>query len=395
MKTMRMACISLALLCLCVGAEAAKEPEYTLSVKNNTVLQDEADRGIAVQAAGEPRAVIPGESPITGLPWEGEYLPLLVQIGNDVGYARANGYEVKSAGIGNRTPWGIQYADILYEELVYSTGYTRFTALFSDSLAQGEPAMGVGPVRSCRIGPVLLSMQWRCGLIYAGRFAGETWERLLAEIQDTQAGVLLDAHQDYAGMGYPVQGVKRPNYNAYVVQNRSLILDTFTSTPHPFLFQEGGAYGGANPAADTINLDWGYKYQISHFVYDAQEGVYARYCGAGIDPKKWVLFTAFATVEDREDADRAPMDFANVIVQRVSYTWEDGSALKPIPKLVGQGNADIFIDGRYIPGYWVCEAQDAPTVYTDDQGNEIRLNRGKTYVAYFPDEARLTFTGGE
>ena len=59
---------------------------------------------------------------------------------------------------------------------------------------------------------------------------------------------------------------------------------------------------------------------------------------------------------------------------------------------VGKGNADIFIGGRYIPGYWVRESTDSPTVFLDDQGNEIVLTRGKTFIANLPPTARLVYT---
>ena len=61
----------------------------------------------------------------------------------------------------------------------------------------------------------------------------------------------------------------------------------------------------------------------------------------------------------------------------------------------GKGNADIFIGGRYIAGYWVREDTESPTVFYDDQGNELQFTRGKTYIANFPPEALLTFTGVE
>ena len=60
---------------------------------------------------------------------------------------------------------------------------------------------------------------------------------------------------------------------------------------------------------------------------------------------------------------------------------------------VGQGNADIFIGGRYIPGYWVRESIESPTIFLDDKGNEIQLTPGKTFIAHFPPESLLTYSG--
>ena len=84
------------------------------------------------------------------------------------------------------------------------------------------------------------------------------------------------------------------------------------------------------------------------------------------------------------------MSFSNVIIQRVPYEFANGSYDMPQMQsaftdgTVAKGNADIFIGGRYIPGYWVRESVSSPTVYFDDKGNEIQLTRGKTFIADFP-----------
>ncbi|NLD20858.1 MAG: DUF3048 domain-containing protein, partial [Clostridiales bacterium] len=58
------------------------------------------------------------ESPTTGLPTENsEYLPILVQIDNNLGAL---------------PQWGIADADIMYEAPIQGGGWTRMTALFSD-----------------------------------------------------------------------------------------------------------------------------------------------------------------------------------------------------------------------------------------------------------------------
>ena len=77
------------------------------------------------------------------------------------------------------------------------------------------------------------------------------------------------------------------------------------------------------------------------------------------------------------------------------YEYTNNSKIMPVMQSVGKGNADIFIGGRYIPGYWVRESIDGPTVFYDDQGKELQFTRGKTYIANMPPEALCTFTGME
>ena len=68
------------------------------------------------------------------------------------------------------------------------------------------------------------------------------------------------------------------------------------------------------------------------------------------------------------------------------------SSIMPDMQAVGKGNADIFIGGRYIPGYWIREDVESPTVFLDDKGNELVLTRGKTFICHLPPENLLTYS---
>ena len=101
----------------------------------------------------------------------------------------------------------------------------------------------------------------------------------------------------------------------------------------------------------------------------------------------------FAEAEDRSEENQEQMSFSNVIIQRVGYEYTNNSKIMPVMQSVGKGNADIFIGGRYIPGYWVRESIESPTIFLDDKGNEIQLTPGKTFIAHFPPESLLTYSG--
>jgi hypothetical protein len=64
MKILLILCLALTLLCSCLPALADK-PEYSLSQKGSTALQNEPNRSAAAQAAQISRDRIPGESPQT------------------------------------------------------------------------------------------------------------------------------------------------------------------------------------------------------------------------------------------------------------------------------------------------------------------------------------------
>ena len=51
------------------------------------------------------------------------------------------------------------------------------------------------------------------------------------------------------------------------------------------------------------------------------------------------------------------------------------------PEVIGRGNADIFIRGTYIEGYWIRESEEDHTRFYDQDGNSLELAPGVTYIA--------------
>ena len=388
-------------LCLPVGALAAREPGYTLPTKGLTVLQNEADRALTPAVLPARRAQTPGESPVTGLPWQGTYRPMLVQISNNYGKVRLAGGTVKTAGVGVVAPWGLQSADILYETLMANAGSTRFTALFCDSFAMGEPAGGVGPVRSIRASALYLRAEWQATLVHSGGFGGMFGWRdqqtpiLLNQSDANRPGAMVNLLRNpYRAFCYRVQGVKAPaNLNVDLLALQTQIPADFLTQPHAYRFAAQSPYQQGYAPAATVHLDWGVPETIAHFTYDAAQNAYLRYCGPGRKAAKWTLFGCYPSVENRDAGALIPLAFTNVILQRVAISAADD--LTAPTQLVGQGNADIFIGGRYIPGYWVRRAITEPTVFLDDRGEELTLCPGKTYIAQLPVAALCAVEAGE
>ena len=93
--------------------------------------------------------------------------------------------------------------------------------------------------------------------------------------------------------------------------------------------------------------------------------------------------------------------FNNVIVQWVDMDWVQVTA--PVMRTVGdapfftawsdgsfvaQGNADYFMNGVHVSGYWRRESMDSRTVFYGPDGREIELQRGRTMVIMFPATER-------
>lgn len=387
--------VAIVLLCANARAESMLDTgkAYTLNTANMTVLQgsvEQTDRHIVCDTSAlADRQPALGVSPTTGLPIDTavRHLPVMVQISNAAGLAKGvTGRTIKAAGLGKAAPWGAQYADIIYESVLFQAGQTRYAFLFYDELTGKQP-IHTGPVRSGRIGSMLLSRAWGGGYVYAGMADAE--KKYIAQLGTSDRSDVFDLHQDrYHELKARIRGVKAPdNYDVNVSGFEQIALERLAPAIDGFRFTDQCPYGADFCSATRVWLDWGNQAYVSGFLYDAETGCYQRYCG----DKGGALWLSFASTEDREPAHMQPLSFRNVIVQRVEYTYLNDNKLLPRIESVGAGNADIFINGRYIAGYWVCEGVDCPTAFFDDQGQELLLNRGKTYIAQLSPLRLLAF----
>jgi len=350
----------LALLTLASGMSALAE----------TVLVNQPDRKIEVQGRQADGAfmtniTLPGESPTTGRDWEGEYMPMLVQIDND------------GAGIGIRAPWGAAKADIVYETPLHKNGSTRISFLFSDEMPDG-----VGPVRSARVGHVWLWYEWLGGFVYYG---GQEADSANINKEFSKLGYkyyegpplycgTVGANKKWKKYFTAVKGLASPhNMNADLEGMLSLMPEEHEAKWRPFLFTDEAPQGGEE--AHEITVGWKHKDYVCSFTYDEAAQTYAR----------------FVTGEPYVDKDTGEqLTFANVIIQRTEVEFP-GVAI-PIMENVSQGNADIFMGGRYIAGYWVRTSLEDRTVFFDAQGNELELQRGKTYIAMADSDIPVTYS---
>ena len=335
-----------------------------------TVIQDETDRQIAVKGLGQDgnfpvNPEVAGQSATTGLPWTGTYLPMLVQIDNADG------------GLGYRAPWGATDADIIYETPLHKNGETRISFLFSDVI----PA-SAGPVRSARITHVELREEWDAGFVFYGgqQFEGTNIKDWFRETGANKKGVLFNGTD---GEGKPwkafysvVEGLASPhNMNADIKGMQGLLPADYKAPSRPFLFTDDLPELG--DFATTISIQQKKEEYSSSFTYDPNTNVYLRYVNG----------EAYVDKNTQEQ-----LSFSNLIIQRTTLTFYHDIADRPMTVNIGSGNADIFIGGRYIPGYWVRTGMNQRTVFFDQEGNELQLQRGKTFICMADYSIPVSYT---
>jgi hypothetical protein len=297
--------------------------------------------------------------------WKGVYLPMLVIIDNTDG------------GIGSRAPWGASLADVIYETPLHKVGNTLLTFLFSDTIPER-----VGPIRSARVTHAELREEWDAGFAFYGGqdSAGTNINDVFSDTGADKKGILFSG---IVGMNKPwkkyysrVESIPSPhNVSANVLAMQSLIPTDFKAPSRPFLFTDALPKEGI--LAASISITQVKPEYSSSFVYDPGANCYSRY----VNDQPYVDY------ETKEQ-----LTFSNLIIARTSVTYYQGFKDRPMTVNIGSGNAEIFMGGRYIPGYWVRTGMNQRTVFFDQNGNEIQLQRGKIFISLLDYGTQVTYT---
>ena len=343
------------LLALCLSAALCSS---ALAAEAGTLIDADSDRGITPIGADENglyavNPVIEGESPTTGLPWEGVYFPILVMIDNVFGAL---------------PQYGIAQADIMYE-MPIDIRMTRLVALYSSDIPEWA-----GPVRSTRTMHVDLREEWGGTLVHAGGQSEEgtdVYARFKeyglknADMRRINIIGMAPHSSDYGRNNNDKQSPHNHGVKVLKLYN-DLIGTGLDPAPRPYLFTDEKPQAGEE--AGYVYLDLGSGFD-SAFEYDSELNAYKRYYNKGR--------TAYYDLFDR----RTTLSYSNLIIQWTPLTYYNGTTNRPVLDEVGEGNADIFMGGRHILGYWVRTGYQDRTIFFDQDGNEIRLQRGKTWIS--------------
>ena len=399
----------LVLSLLCLASAAAADPKR---------IDGKSKRDITIQEAGlntEPDELIMNdESPTTGRKLStvyapdnfrgaavnGQYTPMMVMISN-----ASNGFNSEKEIARGESPYQIapvngQYADIVYEACQVANGsLTRMSMIFSDTIPDY-----VGFIRSTRYTHVRLRQEWNSLFLTSGYEPSVADEWLRCGVRHAADGNMgNDPGPVYVGgvsAGKPwrkyyvtLDGIKDANNRMYrlaaLLGDKTCVREgKFQYANHSWLFTDEVPEGG--DSGEIVYVTFGGSYTTdSRLEYDEDTNSYIRWVdvpsSAGLPYSSSKLLNPVLYEKDAgdwrvtaEQIQGDPITFNNVIIQSIIMKWEDGGI--PDPKLVGTGNADYFMCGKHYEGVWQRNDLNSRTVYYDRNGQEIRLQRGRTLI---------------
>ena len=300
-------------------------------------------------------------NPLTGEPEEEDYtsthMPVAVTINN-----------IKAA----LPQYGVSQADIIYET-VAEGGITRMLAVFSDP----RQLKAVGSVRSARPYFVKLALSLNCTLFHFG--GSEDALNLITSSKmqaingiTTPVGFYLDEdrrqtysreHCFFTDSSYIQQALTAREYNLDQTPNRAFCFLLPDALPTNI------TYGKANQVQwDFSGYDSGCQLR-----YNPQTLEYEKYQYGGLQI---------------DGANSQPLSFDNcfILFDRIT-THSDGVHMGVDLK---QGDGYYFTKGTYMPITWSKDQDTDPIRYFDQEGAELQVNIGKSYVAIVSNQNKST-----
>jgi hypothetical protein len=263
--------------------------------------------------------------------------------------------------------YGLSQADVVYEMMnsTLNGRITRFMALYKDY----ESVDQIGSIRSVRPTNVIISAEWNAILCHDG---GPFYiDEYLAE----------PSTDNFSGTFSRVDNGKAREYTEYILSGDMDKNFANSDVDREYnSYYEGAHYQFAsesNPedlssyaeAFDATAIDLPFPHNASYLEYneDDQLYYYSEYGEAHVDPGN----------------DNAQLSFKNVLLQSCGYTQYDEHGYL-IFDCISRGGGYYITNGKGILVTWEKTSMTSPTRYYDAEGNEIKLNTGKTYVGFVP-----------
>jgi len=291
-------------------------------------------------------------SPTTGLPGNGEYRPVQVQIDNE------------STG---RPQYGIQAADIVYEAMIEGLD-TRLSAIFNDTLPEK-----VGPVRSARVYFQMIQNEWDSIFIHDGGPYVAGFDR--SYIYSDENGGKMKARVDGAKVADEnIFWHVTPSIAYANVQAAEDKYNYERTERDPMFVFDAAVDLSAYPDVEKVNIPFVSSLDHVEYRYDSASDKFVRYFYG--DP--------FIDAETKE-----AITVQNIIVQYVTDDPLPNEGGRIVLGMIGSGKAEFFVGGKHMTGTWEKDSMTEGTIYTLDDGSELVLKPGNTWIEIQPDSKNI------
>ena len=330
-----------------------------------TTIEGSLKTDIALKSVYEENPVVEGEDPVTGLPASGEpYTPIMMILDN-----AENAYP----------HWGVMDASMFFQIPNAGKAATKLMALFTDKYPEIA-----GGVRSARMTMLPVAYSFDAAFAYGGKAPVDgsmiNVDSYLRKWSYNKRGIAFNMLGNHYRQREDFE--EEPHNLSSKIQeiHQKLVADNVEFKVRPYKFTDAPRTEGETANLITIKM---YTDKKSGQYNNASYAEYAYREGDG-----YIRNSAAGEYRDRFVEGSIP--FANVIVMRADIRSQDGYVFYR-DHLCGEGPAEIFQNGKYVQGAWVRRNVDDRIVFVDVNGEELELQRGRSFVIITDDSADVIY----
>ncbi|MGH4123221.1 MAG: DUF3048 domain-containing protein [Clostridium sp.] len=245
---------------------------------------------------------------------------------------------------------GINAADIVYETLAEG-GTPRFIALF-----QSGDAKKIGPIRSARSYFLDISKEYNLPFAHCGGS-----QEALDEIKNEN---LMSMNEMAYASTYWRDNQRKAPHNLYtsteklreLVKTKKYVKAPIVNLKFDKIYWDSDKLSPATNVFLRIN-------NLYNTSYAYKDGLY---------------FKSMDKVSSINKENKLPLAFKNIVVQITSIKTQKDELHLDIA-LVGNGNGYVISNGKFVKMHWSKKNATSQTLLTDEDGNDLPLNPGKTW----------------
>ena len=305
---------------------------------------------------------------------------------------------------GARPQSGLTKAGVVFEAIA-EAGITRFAAIY-----QNPSQAVIGPIRSLRLYYLEWDTPFDCTIVHAGG-ADDA-------LQAVASGGYRDLSEDYAYMYRGTSGARLWN-------------NLFTTSNYLKKFNEDNGYNSSNVKGFTrmtpeesgkSRVNTGVKEQLNivkattentsetvaaipsidlnlggwdnfniHYEYDSDTNTYDRSYQSGAEHEVYECADEDLGEKNPEDVCSLTQMSPSVVIAMVVQESRASDNYHEDITTLGSGNVYIFQNGTAITGTWTKTSVDEQIKFFDENGKEIALAPGQTFVTAVPSYGDVEF----
>lgn len=287
-----------------------------------------------------------------------------------------------------RPQTNLNLADVVYECVAEST-ITRFYCLFNDNY----PKIA-GPVRSARLYFININREWDGTLVHFGGPDDPTCpESYIYGSNSNDIPVRVDGMKGANASYFWRSKDRKAPHNAYT-SVKKILDEKVDYTPKDRTFwdfaltekDQANLYEGEE-SFNEVSIPFLSKEDFVSYKYDAETNKLYRFMGG----KQFMTVTVTEDENGKQTSKTEQVCCSNLIVQYAKQGVISGDyGGRRQATLVGKGEAEYFINGKHIKGYWERKTQNEATVYYTEDGEQVTFMPGNTWVEVHPADKQIT-----